>query len=110
MICPSESSGILSTRSCSIASAQAAASSLASAANDMPVGSDGDINAPFPLHDLVLLEPQVLVADMSAVGQMKLVAVPGTHDVHVVVVVSLAEKDAAFADQIDDLGHLNALA
>src|SRR5215204_5168343 len=47
---------------------------------------------------------------MSSVGEMELVAMPGTDDMHVVLIVCLAKENAAFADKIDDLRHPQPLA
>src|SRR5215475_9099273 len=41
---------------------------------------------------------------------MKLIAVPGAHEVHVVLIETLAEIGAAFSDQVDHLRQLEALA
>src|SRR5690349_21701987 len=108
---PSESSGMASSLLASIASAQAAAMSLASSGNaPMRALSDCDINVVTPLDHVVLLEPVPLVDDMAAVLQMELPAVPRTDDVHVGLVEVHAEVDALIADLLDHLRDLQALA
>src|SRR5262245_39995024 len=97
--CPSESSGMSSSLPASIASAQAAAMSLASSENaSMRPLSDCDIDLVAALDDLVFLQAVPPVDDMAAVLEMELPAVPGTDDVHVGLVEIHAEMDALVAD------------
>src|SRR5258708_22871044 len=100
-----------SSRFPSIASAQAAARSLARSGNaPMRSRSDCDIDLIAPLDHVVLLQPVPLVDDVAAVLQMKLPAVPRANDVHVAFVEIHAEVDALVADLLDDLRHLQAFA
>src|SRR5262249_39517050 len=62
--CPSESSGMSSRQSASIASAQRAAISLASTPKVAASASDCDIDLSVALDDLELLQPQPLVGDV----------------------------------------------
>src|SRR5258708_16315718 len=94
-----------SSRSVSIASAQRAEISLASTANSPPASSDCDIDFPVALDHVELLQLDALVRDMDAVGEMKLVAVPGTDDVHVVAVKGLAVIDAVPVNHLLHLRH-----
>src|SRR5262249_48623971 len=107
---PSESSGMSPSRSRSIASAQRAAISLASATHSGPACSDCDIDAPVALGQVEFLQLDALVCDMDAVGQMELIAMPRTDDVHVVAVEGLAVIHAVLVDQLLDLRHHQALA
>src|SRR4051812_10575197 len=102
-------------RSASIASAQAAARSLASSGN-APIRlvsglpSDCDIDFAAPLDHVVFLQLVTAIDHVAAVLQMKLPAVPRTDDVHVALVEVLAEEDALLADLLDHLWHLQAFA
>src|SRR5260221_8790140 len=100
-----------SSRLASIASAQAAARSLARSGNaPMRSRSDCDIDLAAPFDDIVLLQAMPVVDDMAAVFQMKLPAMPRADDVHVGFVEILTEENALLADLLDDLRHLQALA
>src|SRR5262245_659014 len=107
---PSESSGMSSRRFSSMASAQRAEISLASVPKSAAVSSDGDIDLSVTLDHLELLQPQSLVGDVYAIRQVELVAVPGTHDVHVRVVEGLAVIDAVLVDKLLHLRHAQAFA
>src|ERR1700687_1666999 len=93
-----------------MACAQAAAMSLASAANDCVPLSDCDINLTVALHHFVFLQREPLVAHMGAVGEMRFVTMPRANDVDVVLVEGLAEMDPVLADLIDHLRQPHALA
>src|SRR6267154_6513857 len=75
-----------------------------------PASSDCDIDVPVALDDVEFLQLDALVGDMNAVGEMKLVAVPRTDDVHVVAVEGLAVVDAVLVDELLHLRHHQALA
>src|SRR4026208_2416803 len=93
-------------RSLSIASAQAAAMSLASAAK----ASGADIDFIASLDPLVFLEAMLWIDHMGAVREVELPAVPRADDMHVVLVEGLAEMDAARADLLHHLRQLEPLA
>src|SRR6266567_3415130 len=100
-----------SSRLASIASAQAAARSLARSGNaPMRSRSDCDIDLAAPFDHVVLLQAMPAVDDVTTVLEMKLPAVPRTDDVHVAFVEILAEENALVTDLLDDLRHLQALA
>src|ERR1700754_3139308 len=103
------------SRSASIASAQAAARSLASSGNApmrlvSGLPSDCDIDLAAPLDHVVFLQLVTAVDDVAAVLEMKLPAVPRADDVHVALVELLAQMNALLADLLDHLRHLQALA
>src|SRR5207253_16219 len=100
-----------SSRLASIASAQAAARSLARSGNaPMRSRSDCDIDLAAAFDHVVLLQPVPGIDDMAAVLQMKFPAMPRTNDVHVGLVEIHAEMHALVADLLDHLRHLQALA
>jgi hypothetical protein len=70
--------------------------------------SDDDVDLAVSLHDVVFFKSQLFVADVGAVRQVKLVAMPGAYNVDVVLVVGLTKIKAAVADHVDNLGHLHA--
>jgi hypothetical protein len=74
------------------------------------LASDRHIDAAIALDDLEFLEPQSSIAHIDAVAEMKFVTVPGTHDVHIALIVTLAEKAAIGIKAIDHLGHPDAFA
>src|SRR5215468_2192092 len=69
-----------------------------------------DVDRAVAFHHVIFLQADAPVDHMASVRQMKLIAVPGTDEVHVVLVEALAEIGATLSDQVDHLRQLEALA
>src|SRR5262245_14355936 len=72
--------------------------------------SDDDIDASLALHHLVALQPQARVRRAFAGEELVFPAVPGAHDVRIIVIIGLTDIRLVRAEQLDHLALHHALA
>src|SRR5262245_46157619 len=72
--------------------------------------SDDDIDASLALHHLEALQPQARVRRAFTSEQLVFPAVPGAHDVRIIVVIGLTDIRLVRREQLDHLALNHALA
>src|SRR6185369_14715821 len=100
-------SGIRSGSASAAANASLACLSASAGRSRM---SDDDIDASLALHHLVALQPQARVRRTFTGEHFVFPAVPGAHDVRIIVVISLADIRLVRGEQLDHLAFDHALA
>src|SRR5215813_7348137 len=72
--------------------------------------SDDDIDASLALHHLVAFQSQARVRRAFASEQLVFPAVPGAHDVRIIVIIGLTDVGLVWSEQLDHLALHHALA
>src|SRR5262245_41951857 len=72
--------------------------------------SDDDIDASLALHHLVALQPQARVRRAFTSEQLVFPAVPGAHDMGIVMIIGLTDIRLVWCEQFDHLALHHALA
>src|SRR5262245_4935568 len=94
-----------------LGSASAATSaSLARVSASAGCMSDDDIDASLALHHLIALELETRVGRAFAGEQLVFPAMPGAHDVRIIVIVGLADVRLIRSEQLDHLALHHTLA
>jgi hypothetical protein len=82
----------------------------ATASNGRLERSNVDIDATIARGHFVATKLKPLIADVLASLEVIFVAMPGTYDVHVILIEALSHEETCIVDHILDLRHANAFA